>query len=159
MNDIVNIITEKNVLETNNKAFYYINKRILWITYVKPLLKKYIQKDLTYEKISEFIYFLQITKFKYNTLGYLIKYSVDEYFRTLTIEDSEYKLQIIIYNIDKGVETEYIVKSSNTRYVYNIPHNNTKKITGSVYERLHDNINLILNNAIYTLIKDFTLKE
>lgn len=158
MNNIIDIVSEKKTLDNNNKLFYTINKKILWITYVKPILKLYKEKELSYEKIEELIYFLQIIKFKYNTLGYIIKYSVDQYFRTVNIEDSDYKLQIIIYNVDKSVEIEYIVNYSNTRYVYSIPDKNSNKFRGCVYERLHDNINLILNNAMYELVKDYILK-
>lgn len=157
MNRIINIIEQKKVLDDNNKIFYNINKRILWSTYVKPILKSYDKEELSYSKIQDFIYFLQLSKFKYSTLGYLIKYSIGEYFTTLNIEDSDYKLSINIYNKDKSIESEYIVKSSNTRYMYNIPINNNITYK-SIYYVLSDNINTIINNTMYSLVKDYILR-
>lgn len=163
MSNIINIIEEKNSLETNNKLIYIINKKILWVTYAKPILKSYKLEKLSYKKLEDFIYYLQMSKYKYNTLGYLVNYSVGKYFRTLTIEDTEYKLKINIYNKDKSVDIEYIIKESDTRYIYNIPSDNSSnknsKNVNYIYNQLHDNINSIINNALYLLVKDYVLND
>lgn len=184
MSIMIDIISQKKALslQTNNKLLHTINKRILWMTHTKPILKLYKQKDLSYNKIEEFIYFLQLSKFKYNTLGYIVRYSVDEYFRTLLIEDTDYRLEINIYNKDKSVEADYLVKSSDTRYncnIYDVENYKYKNkdyyITGhpdniqkieiptdneSYYVNpLYTVINLIINDAMYSLIKDYVLRD
>lgn len=177
MNRMMDIVSEKELLNLErNKLFYIIDKRVLWYTYIKPILKSYKESKLSYQKIEDFIYFLQLSDFKYSTLGYIVKFSVDEYYRTLMIEDSDYKLNIDIYNKDKTVAIEYTVKSSDTRYNYNIYDANMYKNKYNIRNSynvpfitidnetcyvnpLDDVINIILNDTIYSLVKDYILRD
>ena len=159
MSKMIDIISRRKGIKKKNKIKYFIDKHLLWNTYVKKIIEEICKEDLSYRKIDNFIFFLQSINYKYNDYGYIISYNIHEYYKVLEIKDSEYVLKMLLYTESETVDVDFTVACSNTTYTYNLPDTKSKLFKGCVYSQLHDNINNILNNTIRDIVKQFILRE
>lgn len=159
MSKMIDIISRRKGIIKKSRIKYVIDKHLLWNTYVKKVIDDICKEDLTYEKINDFIFFLQSCNYNYNDYGYVINYKIDKDYKLLEIKDTEYILKIVLYNVLETADIDFSILCSNTTYSYTIPDNRNKKFRGCVYDQLHDNINNTLNNTMRDIFKQYILKK
>lgn len=159
MSKMIDIISIKKGIKDSNKIKQFIDKHLLWNTYVKKVIDELSEEELSYKKINDFIFFLQFTKYKYNDYGYVISYRTHKDYNILEIKDNEYEIKMVLCNVLETVDIDFTITCSNTTYNYNLPDTKSKLFKGCVYSQLADNINNVLNNTIRDSIKQYILRK
>lgn len=163
------IIIEKRLLLS--KKLHKILRYLYWFLDVRDVVLDYMNKELSSDKIYEFMSFLHLIKYKdiillkdrshklielENGLYKEVLFIIGDSYKILELEDSEYIVKFILD--PQEFKIEYTIKESNINYLFNVDNHLYAVPNNIIFNQVKDNIDDILNRQVYDICKKYFLK-